>query len=185
MVEQRRPTIFQANEQFDAILAGREKRAAHQRDLIRRFGRPLVSFSLNIPGPDKLSGPWGEVLKAGLEAVVLKMRDQNLDVRYYETGCTAAGHEAFLVVDAAAAGLKELAMAVELGHPLGRLFDIDVLDEHGAQLSRESGGGEKRACIVCGAPAALCRRDGKHTVEEVLRRFAEMTDAYFQIDGAA
>jgi holo-ACP synthase len=120
-------------------------------------------------------------LAAGLEAVDRKMQEQNLEIRHLETGGTAAGHEAFLVVDAEAAALKELAAAIERDHPLGRLFDIDVFDEHYGQLSRESCGGAKRACLICGGQAALCRRSGRHTTEDVLRRLEKIVSAYFLI----
>ncbi len=35
------------------ILEVREQRSRRQMQLIREFGRPLVSFSMNIPGPVK------------------------------------------------------------------------------------------------------------------------------------
>ena len=171
--------IFQGNEQFEAILAGREKRVKRQRELIRLFAMPLLSFSLNIPGPDKLSRPWAKVFAAGLDAVAGKLRERSLESRYRETGGTAAGHEAFWIVEADAVRLKELAMVIERDHPLGRLFDIDVFDEYAEQFSRESRGGEKRPCVICGGNTALCRRSGRHTLENVLRRFEEIARAYF------
>jgi holo-ACP synthase len=148
--------------------------------LISRFGRPLISFSLNIPGPDKLSGPWARVMAVGLEAIEQQMRERSLAIRHRESGRTAAGLEAFLVVEADAAGLKELAMAIERDHPLGRLFDLDVLDERAWPLSRESYGESKRACVICGGQTALCRRGGQHTTEVVLRRLEEIVSTYFQ-----
>ncbi len=158
-------------------MAGREKRAERQKELIGRFGRPLISFSLNIPGPDKISGPWAGVLAAGLEAVEQRLWERKFALIHRERGLSAAGPEAFLVVAAKAAELKEMTMAIEDSHPLGRIFDLDVLDEKAAPLSRKMYGRSGRKCILCGGQAALCGRGGRHGTEDVLRRLKEMVDA--------
>ena len=47
-------------------------------------------------------------------------------------------------------------IAKVLDKPLGRLFDLDVLDEKGVKLDRADFGKEERGCIVCGAVGRGC-----------------------------
>jgi holo-ACP synthase len=63
--------------------------------------------------------------------------------------------------------LKRLAVRLESRHSLGRLADADVMAEDGRVLSRADMGLPPRACFVCSEPAALCRRLGRHTPEEL------------------
>jgi holo-ACP synthase len=91
-----------------------------------------------------------------------------------ETDHSPAGLVAFIVVGAEANRMKKLAMAIETDHPLGRMFDIDVFDEMGNQLSRENFGAEKRTCLICGGQTALCRRSGRHSVQEVLSNLEQI-----------
>ena len=40
------PTLLQ-------ILDAREERVRHQRQLLEQYGKPLLCFTMNIPGPEK------------------------------------------------------------------------------------------------------------------------------------
>ena len=48
-------------------------------------------------------------------------------------------------------------------HPLGRLFDMDVLGPDGRKLSRM----RYRKCLICGRQAQECSRSRTHTVREM------------------
>ena len=72
---------------------------------------------------------------------------------------------AIYAVDADEHELKRLAEKIEEGSPIGRLFDIDVVDRDGNGLSREV----PRACLVCGEAGRACARSRAHSAEEVYR----------------
>lgn len=55
-------------------------------------------------------------------------------------------------------------------HPVGRLFDLDVIDINGQKLSRPS----FRKCIICGCQAQECARTRKHSVNEMQSKIEEM-----------
>ncbi|MBR4288051.1 MAG: citrate lyase holo-[Clostridia bacterium] len=40
---------------LEEMLLCREKRAEQQKELLRRFSAPVISFTMNIPGPEKTS----------------------------------------------------------------------------------------------------------------------------------
>lgn len=156
------------------ILAAREERVARQAVLLARHKLPLISFTLNIAGAVK-SFPLADAafaeglahIERGLERLALPVVAREIAER--KTGC-----EALLAVDGEARAIKERMTALEESHPLGRLFDIDILCDNGVKLSREDMGYGPRACLVCGLPGKDCARSHAHTLEAVIRRTLEL-----------
>jgi holo-ACP synthase/triphosphoribosyl-dephospho-CoA synthase len=141
------------------ILQAREERVLLQKRLLQQYGCPLVCFTMNIAGPVKTSPliEWG--FRSGLAALrkALPWPLQE-EVRYLATGC-----EAYLSVQMPAEMLKELCVQIEEATPLGRLFDMDVLDTDGQKLQRKT----ERGCLVCGKPGRACAARRLHSVEEL------------------
>ena len=141
-----------------------------QQDILRdKYGVPVVSFPLNIAGPVKDSPlirrafRWGqEQLEAGLTAAKLPVLERM--ERLAPTGC-----EALYAVDGTAREIKSVCVSIEDGSPLGRQFDMDILDADGRKLDREEVGGGPRNCIVCGAPGKGCASRRVHSVEKLQR----------------
>ncbi len=145
------------NTQLSEILQAREDRAQLQKTLLEQFPCPLVCFTMNIAGPVKTSPliKWG--FQAGLNALLKALSTvKNQQVRYLPTGC-----EAYLSVEMPAAQLKEICVQIEEATPLGRLFDMDVLDTDGQKLQRAT----ERGCLVCGKPGRTCAAGRLHSVE--------------------
>ncbi len=161
---------------LEEMLAAREARAQAQEALRMRYGAPVISFSLNIAGPRKDSPLLRRAFRAGLEQLEAGLWSAKLPVldrmeRLAHTGC-----EALCAVEAPARECKAVCVSIEDGSPLGRLFDLDVLDLDGRRLDREETGGAPRRCIVCGAPGKGCASRRVHRVEElqgVTRRILE------------
>ena len=83
-----------------------------------------------------------------------------------------AWDELLLAIDCPAEKIKILTTEIEETHPIGRLFDMDVIDTDGQKLSRPS----YRKCIICGCQAQECARTRKHTVEEMQAKIEEMLE---------
>ena len=66
--------------------------------------------------------------------------------------------------------VKEKMTALEESRPLGRLFDIDILDANGEKLSRPI----PRRCLICDEQAQVCARSRRHSVEELMAKIEEM-----------
>jgi len=143
---------------LEQVLAARDRRAAAQREMLAAHGLPLLSFTLNIPGPVKRTPLTELAFNAGLAALNGLPRREERIIR------EAAGSEALLAAELPPEELKALAMALE-GSPIGRLYDMDVITPAG-KLSR----GEQRRCIVCGAPGPGCARSRTHGLEAVLEK---------------
>ena len=150
------------NVTLEDILRARDARAAAQRRLLRAYHLPLVSFTMNIAGPVKSSPLIALAFDAGLETLYGALgRPVTAEIIRPATGC-----EALLVYDRPAAALKAACLALETTAPIGRLYDLDVLDTDGRKLSRS----EPRTCLVCGGPVVVCSRSRAHGLEAIMGR---------------
>lgn len=140
----------------------RERRAYRQSELIRAFNLPVVSFTLNIAGPIKNSVLIEFGFELGLNAIVNELNGAVVEIEKIveKTGC-----EALIVVNRSANEVKAQMMQLEEDSPIGRWYDIDVIDTNGDKLSRP----EPRKCIICGENASVCARSRAHSVEILTR----------------
>ena len=141
------------------ILLAREQRAQRQQDLLKRFGCPLICFTMNIPGPVKNSPLIRRSFRWGLETLERRIPH----VLHRQVSEAVTGCEAYLVVEGTPEEIKQVCTRIEEETPLGRLFDMDVLTAAGHKLERS----EPRSCFVCGASGRGCASRRLHSVEEL------------------
>ncbi len=154
------------------MLAAREQRVAKQQALLKKHGTPLVCFTLNIAGPVKTSPLIERLFRFGLDRLLSQLPTPlDISVSKENTGC-----EAILAVSASAKTLKSVCTTIEEETAVGRLFDIDVLDENGIKLQRTS----ERCCLVCGAPGKSCAARRLHSVEELQEITNKIITNHFQ-----
>ena len=143
------------------ILDAREARAARQQALLKKFSCPVVSFTMNIAGPVKTSPLIRRAFDAGLSALESALPPDR--IRSREVIHPVTGSEATFSVDLDAAMLKERCTTIEEASPIGRLFDMDVLDTNGQKLERS----QQRCCLICGAPGRVCAAGRLHSVAQL------------------
>lgn len=163
---------------LEQLLDAREQRAARQKMHICKLGVPLVSFTINMPGAYKKTSESCIIFREGYAALKKKLKEnfgQPLSSQVYELD---TGYEALLGVNAEMKSLKEIVLQIERTHPLGRLFDFDVIDLEGNPISREAFGYPKRKCLLCEQDANLCRRSGKHGMDELVQEIRRMVEDY-------
>ena len=114
------------NVTLDEVLASREARAEKQRKMIAVHKAPLVSFTMNIAGPIKTSKMILRAFDFGVGLILRELNGVNIKNRYEKR--SKCGPVLILSVDCDAKKLKQLFTKIEDTPPLGRLFDIDVLD---------------------------------------------------------
>ena len=153
------------------MLDARENRVRKQTELLSRFRKPLICFTMNIAGPVKTSPLIQRGFSAGLEILDSRLQTPLFrESRVLPTGC-----EAYYAVSLPARDLKRLCLEIEEQHPLGRLFDLDVIDTDGTKLERDT----QRGCMVCGAPGRGCAAGRVHSVQQLLSVTEEMLTRYF------
>ena len=167
---------------LEQMLEARDNRAMKQMTLLRKFRLPIISFSMNIPGPRKDS----PLIRRGFEAGCrcLDHRLPRAAVKHREIFTAVTGCEAVYVMDMEAAEIKRITTAIEDDHGLGRLFDMDVLDVDFCKLDRETVGGGSRDCIVCGAKGRGCASRRLHSVEELQQATGRILRDYFRQEDA-
>lgn len=149
------------------ILDARENRASRQKELLSQFHKPLLCFTMNIPGPVKLDRDVSVGFFVGCQLLQQALDGQIL---HFEAHCRHTGCECFCVADTDAKTLKAIAMDLEDIAPIGRLFDMDVLDADGQKFSREQLGSAPRKCLLCDNDAFLCASTRAHSLEALKDR---------------
>lgn len=166
------------------LLESRENRVKRQKQLLNDNGGVLVSFTLNIPGPVKDSPSYRAALYEGMAQMKDKLSELGgVSLNYEQVRLLKTGPEGYLCVESAVGGsVKELAWAVKIlavkveeGSRLGRLFDIDVLWEEGS-ISRSTLGEGPRKCLLCDQNAKICARSRAHKMEELLAQIDEILE---------
>ena len=143
----------------------REYRKNMQKKMITKNKLPLISFTLNIPGPEKNSVLYQKIHKEGLTAISKTFASLIVEQvsRDENTGC-----EAYFTINLPAIEIKMKTIDIEKNHLLGRIFDIDVIDVNYQSVSRSSLNCPPRRCLICREIAVLCSRSRKHSIEELL-----------------
>ncbi len=154
------------------ILTARENRAEKQKELLRQYKKPLICFTMNIPGPVKYNPDiaWG--FELGSRWLELQLKD--LSVLHRENFLLPTGCEGYYVVDAPAKTLKLRAVQIEDSAPVARLFDMDIIDTQGQKLERTTLGFPERKCLLCGNPAYICSRSRAHSVEQLQAKTTQL-----------
>ena len=164
---------------LNELLASRDSRHAMQQKLLAEHsGKTLVCLTVVMPGSVKRNHQSLVVAHAAVEQMI---RSDELGVRYggrlierdLETG-----YEAYLITPLPLLEAKRIAVQIEDTHPLGRLFDIDIIDKDGVPVSRDRVGSRPRRCLVCDREARFCMRMRWHTQEEIWERINAMVDEY-------
>ena len=158
-------TPAQAGVSIDALLAAKEQRAARQADWLAHYQQPVISLTLVTPGAVKDSIRYRNMM--GVDRQVLWL---------------PTGPEALWCVAHPASEIKAMCSTLEQSHPLGRLWDIDVICPQNGLVGRQSLGESQRRCLLCDEPAHACARSRRHDTDLVVARVEQMIDAWFARD---
>lgn len=163
---------------LEEMLQARDKRMTRQHQALSCYQLPLISFSLVSPGAVKNSPVWQRVAgyaRREITALCQKMEwvsvwEKQVDAR--------SGPEWMVAVCAPAKALKQQLLMLEQQHPLGRLWDIDVIDSDGQLLSRRELGVSPRRCLICDREAHICARARQHSLDLLLDEIARRIECY-------
>lgn len=149
------------------ILESREARASRQRRLLGLKQGALVCLMCNMPGPVKRCAGAKAAFEAGLCALLAMLQREGFALLYRQQFDPLTGPEGYFLVDAPPEVLKLACCILEEAHPLGRLWDLDVIARDGRPLSRAQLLRPPRTCLVCNNQAAACARNQAHPLADV------------------
>ena len=158
------------------MLEARERRAYMQRELLQKYNKTMVSFSMNIAGPIKTNSLITRGFDLGCRYLAEQLQANKIDVVYRQDIHEATGDEAYFILNAAPLTVKAITADIEDATPLGRLFDMDVLCPDGTKVERTQLGLPGRKCLICGKPAKECSRSRTHTVADLQARTKEILE---------
>ena len=161
---------------LDQLLASRDQRWHRQQELLREHpDETLLCLTVIMPGAVKRNRFSLVVAQAATEAMRVAFADSItwMEERDLETGFEAYAFTTHPLLDA-----KRMACHIEEEHPLGRLFDLDVIDTTGTPVSRSAIGAEPRRCLLCQQEARFCMRNHTHSREELQARIEKIVDEY-------
>ncbi|OUN30858.1 citrate lyase holo-[acyl-carrier protein] synthase [Blautia sp. An81] len=161
------------------ILDARERRGKIQRELMKEKPASLVSFTLNIPGPVKTFPFVVWLFDVGNKLIQQAVKEEEGEIIYSLENRENTGCESFYSLTLSPEKIKRSLATAEDKHPLGRLFDFDVLDSTGRKVSRQELGFSERKCLLCGEPAFYCSRSRRHSAQEVFHREIQMMENFY------
>ncbi len=172
---------FKGQEQsVQDILEARDLRASYQEYLLSKYKSTVVSYKLNIPGPIKYNSLIKQIFDEGIAVFKQKLEEASLDIVYEKIWHKNSGPEYFAVFHAAAHTVKQLTASIEETHALGRLYDFDVLNADGSQVSRQELGIGQRKCLLCNNNAFECGRSRRHEVSTLIAHIEAIALEFFK-----
>jgi len=163
---------------LEELLLARDQRREKQIELLDAYpNTTLICITIVMPGSVKLDDNTiiigqtakKEVKKAFQQSTIYTLEEKK-----------KTGYEFYLLTKENCLEVKKICCFIEQNHPLGRLFDIDVLDNNHNIINREEVGYEKRKCLLCDNEARFCMRNHTHTQDEILNHIDLLVNNYLK-----
>ena len=81
---------------IDEILNCREKRVVIQNEMIRKYRKPIISFTMNIPGPIKTNNEIKKAFDIGKNLILEKLKENNITILEIQELNENTGNELFI-----------------------------------------------------------------------------------------
>lgn len=175
-------TPVQTGVSLTQMLAAKESRAARQADWLTHYQQPVISLTLVTPGEIKDSLRYRNIMGVALQMCDQLLWERRWQVLDRQVLWLPTGPEAMWCVAHQAAEIKAHCAELEQTHPLGRLWDMDVICPSAGHVGRLSLGENMRRCLICDEPAHACSRSRQHPVEQVVARVEKIADDWFARD---
>lgn len=156
------------------VLASREQRAFFEEEISKtNANQTLIALKCNIPGPVKYNAIVRQISEIGIQEVKAAIEKNKWKVTYEKLMDLDTGPEYFVVVDTYPTAVKQAAIMIEDGSPIGQLFTISVFYlEEGKmiEVQRMEIGYEPRKCMICGDDTFECENSSRHSRDEIQKK---------------
>lgn len=161
---------------LDELLLSRDLRQETQRKLLQEYkDKTLLCLTVIMPGKEKRNKNSLIVAKAAMQTIESVFQSF---IVYKQEKDLQTGFEAYYMIDYEAEQLKKEVCKIEQEHVLGRLFDMDVINNKGIPISRQDIGYSPRKCLICDKDSRFCMRNFTHSQEELQAKISKMIDLY-------
>ncbi|HBH12024.1 MAG: putative apo-citrate lyase phosphoribosyl-dephospho-CoA transferase [Clostridiales bacterium 38_11] len=163
------------------LLDDKEERYKKQTEMIVLNKLPVISFTINKPGTEKNNEIIKNIFASGLKEIESVLSVNNIEIMdRYCSSDGLSGPIIILSINFNPNKIKEWMVDIENNHPIGRLLDIDVIDEQRGHISRINLGFEARKCLICNDYAKICSRSQRHDMGDVLKKFYNICFLYIE-----
>ena len=163
------------------MLDCRERRSCKQEEYRNKYHTTVISFCMNIPGPVKTNPDISKVFQSGVQDILSFLQSSDIKILESPEYNEKTGNELLLAIDSTdSKHIKNAMTHIEETHPLGRLFDIDVINPDGIKMSRNT----FRKCFICNCQAQECASARKHSVPEMQEYIDSKIQEYLKSDTA-
>ena len=162
----------------DELLAAKDERIKRLKQMASRHPDALICYKLNVPGPVKTNDMILNLFHAGLKAWLEGVNSHSLTLLEEKQLNEKTGPEYFAAIMGDPLEIKKMTAKIEETHPLGRLFDFDVMDQHLTAYGRTEIGFEPRKCLICDENAFVCGRSRAHELSELTEKISELATRY-------
>jgi len=160
------------------LLESRDNRRKLQGELLGQYPQcSLLCLTVVMPGKVKRNESSLIVAKAAVKAVTAAFEGNITDSIERDL---PTGYEYFLITAINEKEAKEIACDIEEKHPLGRLFDIDIIGHDLVPIERSAVGRPPRQCLLCDHEARYCMRNHSHTADEIAEKIKSMIAEYLK-----
>ncbi len=153
---------------LEQLIASRDARQERQLAWLDNHPATLISYTVVAPGPVKDSELTRRIFNHGIRTFRLLAEKNKWEIKKQVCLALATGPEGLLAVDTHPAKVKLAVIELEQSHPLGRLWDLDILTQQGQILSRRDFDLPPRSCLVCQRAASICAREKTHALPELI-----------------
>lgn len=161
------------------MLDCRERRSKKQEEYRNKYHTAIISFCMNIPGPIKTNSDITKVFQSGVQDIFAFLQSSNIKILESVEYNEKTGNELILALDCTDSTFIKNAMTdIEETHPVGRLFDIDVISPDGVKMSRNV----FRKCFICDCQAQDCASIRKHSVSEMQEYIDSKIKEYLKLN---
>lgn len=161
---------------LEELLLSRDNRQQTQMKLLQEYkDKTLLCLTVIMPGKEKRNENSLFVAKCAMESIEGNF---TTSILYSEKKDLLTGFEAYYIIDREPFELKKATCLIEEEHPLGRLFDIDIISQEGQPITRQEVGFPPRRCLICEKESRFCMRNFTHSQEELKNKINEMIVNY-------
>lgn len=146
------------------ILFSRESRQKRQHLWLADHQSTIISLTMVIPGEVKDSILSRKAFNQAWNEIDQLCRRQGWVIESSEVFNLPTGPEGLLAIRQPADVVKRACVVLEQNNVLGRLWDIDVINENGI-ISRRDIGMSSRKCFICDLDARVCARQRTHSIQ--------------------
>jgi len=161
------------------VLKAKDERTSYQQYLAIHDQATIVAFKLNIPGAIKNNKMITNIFNEGMLAWNQCVAENRFKILTCTSDYKKTGPEYFASLSQQPLLVKAITTKIEEEHPLGRLFDFDVLDKNLQQYGRSQIKKAARKCLICDADAFVCSRSQAHDLDCLLSNIINLATDYF------